>query len=97
MYHQNIHKHAGRPADSDPSTVLDSFVLGGRVACFVPSSGLFSFFAVQLSYVEGVIVGMASSWDIMDGLAFLANSRGCWQMLVVFAWSEWGRSRLQEC
>ena len=48
------------------------------------------------SSVKGVIVGMASSWHIMNGIASLANSRGVLSDVGGLAWSEWACSRLQE-
>ena len=48
------------------------------------------------SSVKRVIVGMASSWHIMDEIASLANSRGVLSDVGGLAWSEWACSRLQE-
>ena len=82
-------KHAGRPADSDPS--FFGFGWEGSLLCL--EQWVVFFFC---SSVKGVIVGMASSWHIMNGIASLANSRGVLSDVGGLAWSEWACSRLQE-
>ena len=77
MYHKNIHK-ARRQAGGFRFVIF--FVLGGRVACFVSSSGLFSFFAVQLR-------GWLLAWQVPGTswmeLPLLRTQGVCCQMLAV--------------